>query len=232
VPDADELAPYADRVHRLGFVDWRVLVRVLGCVDVNLAPLEPDNPFNEAKSAIKWLEAALAGTPTVASPTVPFADAIEPGVTGVLASSTDEWVAAMLDLVDDPRRRERMGEQARRQALLRWSPAVQGRRYVGLLEHIAAEQTGAGAARVTGWEPVAPPEPLFPARHPLEPYEEGGGWRRRLDRLDAWRTAAGGQVAWSRVRARALAQRARQLLADEGPVGVVRGAGRRVRRRP
>ena len=48
----------------------RTLLRDL---DVNLAPLEPGSRFNDAKSAIKWLEAALVGTPDHRQPvgTVP-----------------------------------------------------------------------------------------------------------------------------------------------------------------
>ena len=60
-------------------VDRQALLRDL---DVNLAPLAPDSRFNEAKSAIKWLEAALVETPTIASPSGPFREAIEDGRTG------------------------------------------------------------------------------------------------------------------------------------------------------
>ena len=51
---------------------WTSLPDVLHQLDVNLAPSNPGSRFNEAKSAIKWLEAALVATPTIASSTEPF----------------------------------------------------------------------------------------------------------------------------------------------------------------
>jgi glycosyltransferase involved in cell wall biosynthesis len=228
VPEVPPLAPFEPRIRRLGFVDWRAVVRLQRDLDVNLAPLEPDNPFNEAKSAIKWLEAALAGTPTVASPTAPFRDAIDDGRTGVLAAATDAWVDALDALLGDQVRRDAMGAAARRAALLRWSPAQQGRRYAAILDEIAAAHAGSGGTRASAWSPVAPSEPSFPVPHPLESYEQVDAVG---DRLRRWRSSTEGRFAWGRVRARALGQRARELLAEEGPVGLVKGAARRARRR-
>ena len=65
--------------------------QVLANLDVNLAPLEPGSIFNEGKSAIKWMEAALAGTPTVASATASFVGAIDSWRSGVLAVDLDDW---------------------------------------------------------------------------------------------------------------------------------------------
>jgi hypothetical protein len=139
-------------------------------LDVNLAPLTAGNRFNEAKSAIKWLEAALTETPTVASPTEPFRDAIVDGVNGVLARTEDEWFAAIDGLLRDPFRRRRLGSRARRDALLRWSPHLQARRYLAVLETARswpAERTQRLASRPE-WEPVIHDDPLLP--HGLEPY--------------------------------------------------------------
>ena len=80
------LREFGDRIRRLPLKPWTELPGVLRDLDINLAPLEPDKSFNEAKSAIKWLEAALTRTPTVASPTLPFREAIRHGSTGLLAA--------------------------------------------------------------------------------------------------------------------------------------------------
>ncbi|MDO5722974.1 MAG: glycosyltransferase [Flaviflexus sp.] len=151
------LAAYAGRIRRLEFMDWLALPGVLRDVDICLAPLT-DTSFNEAKSAIKWLEAALAGTPTVASPTEPFRAAITHGATGMLARTPEEWTRALLFLIDHPRRRQAMGRAARRSAVLTLSPALQGERLKDIL--------------VDAWEHVAT-QPRQPREVPMRIGEEG-----------------------------------------------------------
>jgi glycosyltransferase involved in cell wall biosynthesis len=48
-----------------------------------------DNPFSQSKSEIKFMEAALLGIPTVASPTQAFQHAIISGENGYLAAPGD-----------------------------------------------------------------------------------------------------------------------------------------------
>ncbi len=100
LPDSPALVPFGARVRRLPFVHWTELPALLRDVDVNLAPLAPGSRFNEAKSAIKWLEAALCATVTVATPTGPFREAIEADGAGILASGIPEWERALDDARD------------------------------------------------------------------------------------------------------------------------------------
>jgi glycosyltransferase involved in cell wall biosynthesis len=125
---------FGDRVKRIPLKPWWELPWVLRDVDVNLAPLEPASRFNEAKSAIKWLEAALTETPTVASPTEPFREVIVDGRNGRLASTIGEFASSVLELLEDDLRRSQMGRLARRDVLLGWSPHLQGRRYLDILQ--------------------------------------------------------------------------------------------------
>lgn len=135
VSPTDALAPFSARVKRLPMLPWWELPWILHDLDVNLAPLEPGSTFNEAKSAVKWLEAALAETVTVATPTLPFRECIDPGVNGQLAATVDEFAGHVLGLLDDDLTRARLGRRARRDALLRWSPHLQAQRYLEILEH-------------------------------------------------------------------------------------------------
>ncbi len=70
-------------------IEWRDRVplqdlpREYARFDINIAPLEIGNRYCEAKSELKFFEAALVRVPTIASPTQPFADALRPGDTGV-----------------------------------------------------------------------------------------------------------------------------------------------------
>ncbi|MFL6205014.1 MAG: glycosyltransferase [Acidimicrobiales bacterium] len=180
-PTESVLAPLGDRVRRLPFMTWVHVPAVLRDLDVNLAPLEPASRFNEAKSAIKWLEAALAGTPTIASPSGPFADAIDDGVTGWLAPDLDSWSAILDRVLGDPDERSLVGARARRAALLRWSPHEQGRRYQAILEQVASRPRHRQPAAT--WTPVALDEPPLAMPAALEPYPvplEGSiGWKVR-----------------------------------------------------
>jgi GT2 family glycosyltransferase len=103
---------HGDRIERLPIMPWRRLPSVLSTVDVNLAPLERDNPFTDSKSCIKWIEAALVAVPTIASPRPDFVRAIEPGSNGLLADSPDEWREALGELVGSPDLRHSIGNAA------------------------------------------------------------------------------------------------------------------------
>lgn len=161
---------FGRRIRRFPFVPGHLLPYRLRELDVNLAPLELGNVFNDAKSAIKWLEAALCLTPTVASPTPAFRAVIDHGVTGMLASTTAEWTDAILTLLDDLRAGDAMATRARDVAMLQFAPPLQGRRYREILEAVVADGPFRGGR--TAWTPVTREEPFPPMA--LEPYPSTG----------------------------------------------------------
>ncbi|MBU6408567.1 MAG: glycosyltransferase family 4 protein, partial [Alphaproteobacteria bacterium] len=112
--------PYQHRVRRQGFMPYLEMLRVLADCDINIAPLELGDMFCEAKSELKYFEAALVETPTVASPTEPFAAAIEHGVTGFLGADSDQWYDALRRLLQDEALRGEIGRNARYAALERF----------------------------------------------------------------------------------------------------------------
>ena len=154
-----------DRLVRMPLQPWTALPQLLRTLDVALAPLEPTSRFNDAKSAIKWLEAGLSATPTIASPTDPFQEVVEHGVNGMLAGDPDEWARSLTALLADDVLRRRLGQRARRDALLGLGPWTQGRRYLEIL--CSAELRG---PRESTWQPVLLDEPFEPIA--LEPYAE------------------------------------------------------------
>ncbi len=109
-------------------IEWRKTVvleelpKELVRFDINLAPLELGNPFCEAKSELKFFEAALVGVPTVASPTGPYRAAINHGVTGFLAESSEDWFDALSLLVTNPEHRQVVARNAHHAVLWRYGP--------------------------------------------------------------------------------------------------------------
>ena len=131
-------------------IEWRDLVPLEGLpdelvrFDISLAPLELDNPFCEAKSELKFFEAALVETCTIASPTGPLRRVVRHGINGLLAGSEDEWYRAIIELVDDPKRRRRLAHAAYLDVLWPFSPARRAELMHGLLAQLGG---GAEAAR-------------------------------------------------------------------------------------
>jgi glycosyltransferase involved in cell wall biosynthesis len=113
--------PFASRIERVGFVPPNDLLRLIAETDINLAPLELDNPFCEAKSELKFFEAAVVGVPTIASATEPFVAAIEHGRNGFIAANSNEWREALELLIPSPGLRNKIGEAARARALAGYS---------------------------------------------------------------------------------------------------------------
>jgi GT2 family glycosyltransferase len=103
---------YRDRITSIPIQPWQRIPRVLVDVDISLAPLEPDNPFTESKSCLKYIEAGLVGVPTIASPRADFVRAIEPGRNGLLAETTDQWQEALGQLLESSELRARLGAAA------------------------------------------------------------------------------------------------------------------------
>lgn len=83
------LERYVDRIDRYPLQDYLNLQRLIACTDINIAPLI-ENTFTNCKSELKYFEAAITGTLTVATPTFTFKGAIRHGSNGYLARS-HEW---------------------------------------------------------------------------------------------------------------------------------------------
>ncbi len=138
------LRPFADQVEWRDMVPAECLPGELARFDINLAPVELDNVFCEAKSELKYFEAAIVGVCTIASPTGPFRRAIRPGETGLLAGTSHEWYAALIALIDDAGSRDALAHAAYLDVLLRYGPEQRIEQVRSLLEQLAG---GRGSAR-------------------------------------------------------------------------------------
>ena len=86
---SEPIQPYASRIEVLPMRDFVNLQSAVGEVDLNLVPLQ-ENVFSNCKSELKYFEAAIVGTLTIASPIYSYAKAIRDGQNGFLANSV-EW---------------------------------------------------------------------------------------------------------------------------------------------
>ncbi len=116
------------------FVRYERLFAEIARVDINLAPLV-SNPHRRSKSAVKFLEAALVGVPTVASDLEPYR-VIAHGRTGMLAADEEAWYAGIMTLATDPARRRAMGEAARQYVLTCETTTVRAPAFAALLQHL------------------------------------------------------------------------------------------------
>ena len=109
-------------------IEWRTFVPLVDLpaemarFDISIIPLETGNVFCEAKSEIKFFEAALGNVCSIASPTGPFRRIIQHGQNGFLASTAEEWRNVLLMLIQDPALRQKLARNAFHCALWFFGP--------------------------------------------------------------------------------------------------------------
>ncbi len=83
------MVKHRDRIEIYPLQDFLNLQRLIGESEINIAPLQV-NTFTNCKSELKYFEAAIVGTLTIATPTYTFCRAIKDGENGFLAQG-HEW---------------------------------------------------------------------------------------------------------------------------------------------
>lgn len=96
------------------------MLKYMAEMDINIAPLEQNTPFNEGKSELKIFEAALVGVPTIASRTDSYSRCISDGSDGFLAGSQEEWYQKLSFLIESEGLRKEMGLRARKSIAARF----------------------------------------------------------------------------------------------------------------
>ncbi|WP_343066721.1 glycosyltransferase [Dissulfurirhabdus thermomarina] len=139
-------AEYVD--FEAGYLRYAEKFQSLG-VDVALVPLA-DNPFNRAKSPIKWLEYSACAIPGVYSDLPPYRPYVRDGENGCLVpNETGAWVSALERLVADAELRRRMGAAARRDVLAAHLVSTHSGQIVRVIREALGEDQGtAGVAIV------------------------------------------------------------------------------------
>ena len=108
-----ELLRYRDQIEFCPLQDFLNLQRLIAEVEINIAPLQ-ENAFTNCKSELKFFEAAICGTLTLATPTFTFRNSIVNGKTGFLVPSYswDSVLNEAIAVVEDKPRYETIAAAA------------------------------------------------------------------------------------------------------------------------
>lgn len=135
--DMDNYFPdHKYRIIKKNFVDYETLVIETSNIDINLSPLEMDNPFCDAKSELKYFEAALVNVPTVASPTHTFEKCITNGENGFIASASDEWYENIKTLIENADTYNKISGNAKEHIVRTYYPENIGKLALAVYEDI------------------------------------------------------------------------------------------------
>lgn len=126
---------------RTRFVRWSEATEFadLCAFDIGLMPM-PDTDWTRYKCGLKILQYMAAGVPAVASPVGVNSEIIHHGVNGWLATTPDEWLFVLRQLLAEPARRASVVEAARNSVEQRYSVTVQLPRLIACLEAVCAGQ--------------------------------------------------------------------------------------------
>lgn len=105
-----ELSRFTKRIHRRPFQDYVNLQRLIGSVEFNLMPLQ-SNVFTNCKSELKYFEAAIVGTASIASPSYTYGACIKNNENGHL-SYAHEWVSVIQRAIENINKYEVMAKRA------------------------------------------------------------------------------------------------------------------------
>src|SRR5205085_9303190 len=93
-------------------------------LDIGVMPLS-DDEWSRGKCGAKALQYMALGIATICSPVGVNRDIVQHGVNGFLASTPDEWLARLRELLDDVELRRRLGSAARKTVEQRFSASSQ-----------------------------------------------------------------------------------------------------------
>ena len=104
--------------------------------DIGLFPVVED-AWSRGKSGFKAVQYGACGIPTVATPVTTNREIVLHQETGLLASSEEEWLSALRQLLGEPALRARLGGAARRRIGAHYSLAVHAPRLAEVLARAA-----------------------------------------------------------------------------------------------
>lgn len=132
-----DVAPVFPTGIPVDFVPWKkgIWRDVLAGAHFGLAPL-PDDPWAQGKCGLKLLQYLSLGRPVVASAVGVQKEQVQDGVTGFLAQDRESFLDGILELMDDPERRRKMGAAGYEDVRENWSVAAWAPKVVGHMQQL------------------------------------------------------------------------------------------------
>lgn len=112
---------FENRVERLTELSYPDYLKALSQTDIAIAPLER-TLFNDCKSNIKFLEAAVVRVAAICSPGAAFLTVLRDGENGLLAADAEAWRNGFLALARDEGYRRRLADEAYGDVMARYAP--------------------------------------------------------------------------------------------------------------
>jgi len=124
-------------IKRLENIVWSLEreIEVLQSFDIGIMPMS-DSKWTRGKCAFKTILYMSVGIPCVSSPVGITVDIIENDVNGFLANSDSEWKEKLSILIESPDLRRKMGENARKTAIEKYSVRTNVPKFLGVLDSV------------------------------------------------------------------------------------------------
>lgn len=110
-------------------------VQELNKIDIGLMPL-PDDEWAKGKCGLKGLTYMACGIATVMSPVGVNKEIISNGVNGFLASTEEEWINCLSQLIEDSELRLKLGEAGRKTVLEKYSVEANKEKYLEAFQSV------------------------------------------------------------------------------------------------
>lgn len=122
-PPGEYLASQGLKVERYPNMDYEAFRAFAASLSDALGVIPLDaSPFSACKSAVKFMDYALAGIPSVCSNVPPYSDVVKDGESGLLAENTEKsWLEALNQACSSRELRETLACNARSEVNKHWS---------------------------------------------------------------------------------------------------------------
>ena len=137
VGDAD----YINEALNIKGIAWsfNTEVEMINSFSIGIMPL-PDDEWAKGKCGLKGLSYMACEVPTIMSPVGVNTEIIQHGKNGFLASTTDEWISCLSQLIESLELRESMGKAGRQTVLEKYSVLSQQQNYLNAFKDVLEQK--------------------------------------------------------------------------------------------